>query len=205
MSDTDSRLHTRPSLLLRVRDARDHEAWRVFTETYAPLVYRYCRQRGLQDADAADVTQEVLAQVARSIRAFQYQPERGRFRDWLGTVTRRKMARFVDKSNAPGRGTGGDGDDALNELVATDDPDWTAEFSAHLLAVAMQRVCPEFEPATWRAFQLLWVENRSGVELARELAQTVDSLYVAKSRVLKRLREEVQALAEDMTIFEPLS
>jgi RNA polymerase sigma-70 factor (ECF subfamily) len=69
--DTRSRLHTRPSLLLRIRDSADTEAWRQFADLYARVVYGYCRRRGLQDADAADVTQEVLAQVARSIRSFE--------------------------------------------------------------------------------------------------------------------------------------
>jgi hypothetical protein len=79
---------TQPSLLLRIRDAFDAESWRTFVSIYAPLIYRSCRRRGLQDADAADVGQEVLAQVARSIREFEYQPGRGRFRDWLGSVVR---------------------------------------------------------------------------------------------------------------------
>lgn len=92
--DTRSRLHTRPSLLLRIlriRDSADAEAWRQFADLYARVICGYCRRRGLQDADAADVTQEVLAQAARSIRSFEYSPERGRFRGWLGTVTHSKI------------------------------------------------------------------------------------------------------------------
>ena len=87
---------TQPSLLLRIRDASDAESWRTFVSIYAPLIYRSCRRRGLQDADAADVGQEVLAQVARSIREFEYQPGRGRFRDWLGAVVKNKVGRFLE-------------------------------------------------------------------------------------------------------------
>src|SRR3954470_19529751 len=87
----DSAFHTRPSLLVRIKDARDDDAWTTFVQTYAPLVYCYCRRRGLLGQDAADVVQEVMAQVARSARDFEYQPERGRFRDWLGTITCRKL------------------------------------------------------------------------------------------------------------------
>ncbi len=79
-------VQTRPSLLARVRDVRDADAWQTFVTLYAPLVYRYVRQRGLQDADAADLTQDVMSAVARSIRTFEYRPERGRFRDWLRTI-----------------------------------------------------------------------------------------------------------------------
>src|SRR5271155_1109111 len=97
MNNDASSLHTRPRLLVRIRDRQDAESWKLFVELYTPPVLRYCRLRGLQDADAADVTQEVMAQVARSMHAFRYSPERGRFRDWLGTVTRRKLNRFLMK------------------------------------------------------------------------------------------------------------
>jgi RNA polymerase sigma-70 factor (ECF subfamily) len=85
---------TRPSLLLRVRDSGDADAWRTFMTIYAPLVYGYVRRRGLQDADAADLTQDVMGEVARVIRSFEYQPARGRFRDWLFLIARRRLMRF---------------------------------------------------------------------------------------------------------------
>ena len=110
MTDSDSGGQTRPSLLLRLRDAADAASWQTFAETYAPLIYRHCRRHGLQDADAADVTQEVLDQVVRSIRTFEYRPERGRFRDWLGTVTRHKLARFHRRQGRAAVGAGGRGD-----------------------------------------------------------------------------------------------
>src|SRR5690349_3948035 len=94
MTESDSAYHTRHSLLMRLRDARADNAWGPVPESYAPLVYRYCRRCGLQDADAADVAQEVLAQVARSVRGFDYQPGLGRFRDWLGTIIRSKLADY---------------------------------------------------------------------------------------------------------------
>ena len=95
---------TQPSLLLRIRDASDEESWQTFVSIYAPLIYRSCRRRGLQDADAADVGQDVLAQVARSIRDFEYQPGRGRFRDWLGTIVRHKVCRFLRNEGRGGAG-----------------------------------------------------------------------------------------------------
>src|SRR5207302_10242972 len=95
MADLDSGFQTRPSLLARIKDARDDEAWTAFLDTYAPAVYRYCRRKGLQHPDAADVTQEVMAQVARSAGGFEYRPEQGRFRDWLGVVTHSKLANHL--------------------------------------------------------------------------------------------------------------
>src|SRR4051812_47542074 len=86
MTDTSATANTRPSLLLRVRDPHDSESWRNFVTVYGPLVFDHCRRRGLQAADAEDVTQTVFAQLARSLRTFEYRPEVGRFRHWLGTV-----------------------------------------------------------------------------------------------------------------------
>jgi RNA polymerase sigma-70 factor (ECF subfamily) len=205
MTDSASR-QTPPSLLVRIRDAQDAESWQTFVEIYAPLIYRHCRRRGLQDADAADVGQEVLAQVAHSIRTFEYQPERGRFRDWLGTVTRGKLVRWQEKrareADAAG---GGDSRDVLGGTAApVADTDWSAEFNAHLLQAALGRIRPHFEPVSWRAFERVWVDNRPAAEVAGELNLPIASIYVAKSRVLKQLREEILILAEDVPQFVPL-
>jgi RNA polymerase sigma-70 factor (ECF subfamily) len=200
MSANDSTPQTRPSLLVRIRDANDDGSWREFVDTYTPLVYRYCRRKGLQDADAADVAQEVLTEVARCIRRFEYQPERGRFRDWLGTIARRRLARFLEsKGRAPSTEANG-----CAEGVGQTEAEWTDEFNSHLMAVALERVRPRCEPATWAAFSRVWLEDRSAAEAAAELRLPIEAVYLAKSRVLKRLREELLALAEDLPHVIPL-
>jgi RNA polymerase sigma factor (sigma-70 family) len=189
---------TRPSLLVRLRDPRDAESWETFVRVYAPVVFAYCRRAGVQDADAADVTQEVLAQVARSIRGFDYRPERGRFRDWLRTVTRHKLARHFRKP-APTEAV-----DGLETVVAADpDPAWDEAFNARVLQAALEHARPAFEPATWRAFELTWLAGRPAQEVAAEVGLAIDAVYAAKSRVLKRLREEVLLLAEDLPQLFP--
>jgi RNA polymerase sigma-70 factor (ECF subfamily) len=205
MDNLDSE-KTRPSLLVRIRDAQDDQSWRTFVELYAPLIYRYCRLRGLQDADSADVGQEVLAQVAQSIRRFEYQPERGRFRDWLGTVTRNKVVRFLEGQGRPARGVGGPGsDEALETLGAPGgDTAWDAEFHAHVLRTALERIRTRVEPATWDAFQHVWIDGKSPLETARELGIPIDAVYLAKSRMLRRLRDEVMLIAEDLPLYAPL-
>ncbi|HLJ97009.1 MAG TPA: sigma-70 family RNA polymerase sigma factor [Gemmataceae bacterium] len=207
MYETDSSLHTRPSLLTRIRDVRDAEAWKLFVETYAPLVYRYARRQGLQDADAADVAQEVMVEAARCLRTFVYQPERGRFRDWLGTVSRRRLARFHRQQKHQEAGIGGADTDAVLEqaTAAQAEAAWTDEFNAQLLRIALERARPHFEVPTWRAFERVWIENRPAAEAAGELGLPIDAIYLAKSRVLKRLREEIVLLAEDLPQFVPLS
>jgi RNA polymerase sigma factor (sigma-70 family) len=194
---------THPSLLLRIRDASDEESWRTFVSIYAPLIYRSCRRRGLQDADAADVGQEVLAQVARSIRDFEYQPGRGRFRDWLGSVVRNKVWRFLQNERRGVRGAVVD--DTMENLgIAEADGEWVAEFHAHLLSAALGRIRDRFEPPTWSAFEEVWLRDRASNEVARDLGLPIDVVYLAKSRVLKRLRDELITLAEDLPEYVPL-
>jgi RNA polymerase sigma-70 factor (ECF subfamily) len=190
---------TRPSLLIRIRDPRDGEAWETFVDTYLPMIYRYARRMGLQDADAADVSQEVLVEVARCIRAFEYQPGRGRFRDWLGVLVRRRVFRFLKKQ---GRGSGDAcGEDPNRPEGSSADVAWDDEFNTRILDMAMARARPHFEPTTWRAFEAVWLENRRAAEVAAELAQPIEVIYSSKSRVLRRLEEEVRILAEDVPQF----
>src|SRR5687768_13184788 len=97
---------TRPTLLLRVRDADDSAAWSQFIDIYTPLIFGFCRKRGLQDADAADLAQEVMRAVSRAIGKFEYQPEQGTFRSWLFTITRNKFNNFLDRRRRQPQGTG---------------------------------------------------------------------------------------------------
>src|SRR5438105_13882640 len=98
---------TRASLLVRLRDGNDAEAWQQFVRLYAPVVYGFARKRGLQDADAADVMQDVLRSVAGAAVRLNYDPARGSFRGWLYTVSRNKIFNFLESSaNKIGRGTG---------------------------------------------------------------------------------------------------
>ncbi len=193
---------TRPSLIIRIRDARDDAAWSMFLETYTPLIYGYCRRKGLQDSDASDVTQEVLSQVARTARGFEYQPQRGRFRDWLGTITRNKL--IDHRRRGPGLAAGME--DGLEDAVAGDPgSDWADEFNTQVLKTALSRIEPDFESTTWEAFVSVWLRHESAPEVARRLGVPVESIYVAKSRVLKRLRQEIHVLADDLPLHLPRS
>jgi RNA polymerase sigma-70 factor (ECF subfamily) len=194
---------TRPSLLVRLRDHTDADAWRTFALLYAPLIYGYCRKSGLQDADAADVTQEVLQQVSRSIRGFVYDQEKGRFRDWLRMVTRRKVLRFLERTRDGAAAA--DRAEPLDGMVeSAADAEWTDDFHARILKVALEQVRPRFEPSTWRAFERTWVGGEDPREVAQEVGLAIDQVYAAKSRVLKLLRAQVLILAEDLPPFVPL-
>lgn len=194
---------TRPSLLRRIRDPGDTAAWQTFVDVYGPLIYRHGRNQGLQDADAAEVTQEVLFQVSRAISQFEYDPERGRFRDWLGTVTRNKIRRLLRKqAGAIASASDAEEEEAVARAVGGEqDTEWTEAFHRHLLETALIRIRPHFEGDTWRAFELVWQNQHAPAEAARQLGRKIGWVYLAKCRVLKRLEEVVQELAEDLPLF----
>lgn len=185
---------TRVSLLVRIRDLRDTEAWGEFVETYGPVVYEYGRRQGLQDADAADLTQEVLRSVAGTIGGFRYDPRRGSFRSWLFTVARTKRLNLVAR---PTRHLLPSGDMAmirqLNEVVANDDgelaeAEWNRAFEKRLLDRAALQVRKEVKEATWHAFWQTAVEGASPETVAKDLGMSVGAVYASKCRILARLR-----------------
>lgn len=197
MTNFSSDLTTHPSLLLRVRDASDHQAWSEFAKIYGPLIYSYCRRRGMQESDAADVSQEVLSRVAGAIGNFDYRRDKGSFRGWLGTITFRELARFAQGKNKHDRPIASSEaiDDAVSHQNAASD--WDDHFHAALLQVALERIKNDFDPMNWQAFQGVWMELESADKVAVRLGISVDKVYVAKSRVLKRLRSEILTLSED--------
>ncbi|HMF12294.1 MAG TPA: sigma-70 family RNA polymerase sigma factor [Gemmataceae bacterium] len=183
---------TRPSLLVRIRDAGDREAWRQFVDVYAPLVYKFARRRGLQDADAADLTQDVLQAVAGASKRLVYDPERGTFRAWLYTVARNKLRNFL-LARQRRRDDGDPG--LLDEQLAREEEElWEREYEQRLFDWATEQVRGHFQESTWRAFWMTAVENRGAADVAAELGLSVGAVYIAKSRVLARLREEIQRI-----------
>src|SRR6202044_2684167 len=139
---------TRASLLIRIQDSADAEAWRQFFELYAPVVYGFARKRGLQDADAADVMQDVLRSVVGAAERLDYDPSRGSFRGWLYTIARNKIFNFLEAGrHRIGRGSG---DSSVRaKLEAQPEPEWglaaswDEEYERNLTAVAMRRVQAE--------------------------------------------------------------
>ena len=193
MSD-NTNSQTGATLFALLERPGDSGAWSRFVARYQPTIFRWCKSRGLQDADAEDVTQEVLGKFAKVAAVFIYDPTKSGFRAWLRTLTRHALADLArDKARAPSSG------DArtqmlLDMLQTTDDLEsrLDEEYERELLERAMSIVRQRVEPKTWRAFELL-VEGRAGSDAARELNLSVAAVYMAKSRIQKMLADEVRS------------
>ena len=192
---------TRPSLLVRLRDARDDRAWSQFVDVYAPLIYGFARQRGLQDADAADLTQDVLRAVSGGIRKLDYDPRRGSFRGWLFTVARNKLRNFLAAGQRPERGSGdSDAHQRLQELPAPEEDQtawWDQEYERRVFAWAAAQVRAACQESTWQAFRQTALEGKSGPEVARALGMSVAAVYLAKGRVMARLKELIREVQDE--------
>jgi RNA polymerase sigma factor (sigma-70 family) len=187
---------TQPSLLSRVRDPADDSAWREFDAKYRELILRYCRARGLQTSDAEDVRQIAMANLAKSLRSFEYKPARGRFRGYLGQVVRSAISHHFRCPDGQVRALDthvlasieGDGAGRADEV-------WEREWVRHHYRLAMQRIRAVFEPKSVQIFDRLLAGD--GVEqLASDFHTTTQAVHKVKQRVRGRLKE---LIAEQIT------
>lgn len=192
MSDAPS---TPPSLLKRVQDAKDDQAWARFDALYAPLVMSFLRKRGLQVHDAADVVQDVLLATARGLRHFEYDPQRGTFRGWLFTIVQNKLRNFFAAQARQARGSG---DTAvlrrLNEKPDPGDPSalWDGIYEQQVFAWASAQVQPRVAAHNWQAFWSTAVEGQSAQSVAERLGLSVAAVRLAKSRVMAQVRKTIE-------------
>ncbi len=186
---------TSRSLLERIK-ADDAVAWDRLISLYAPLAYRWCRRWDLPDQEIADVLQEVFQSVATHIASFRKDREGDTFRGWLRTITQNKVLdHFRKLGREPGGAGGTDAQIRFSKVAAAQRPDEddSSERRADrgVVGRALELIRIEFEDRTWRAFWLTAVEDRLPAEVANELGMSPGAVRVAKSRVLRRLREEL--------------
>jgi RNA polymerase sigma-70 factor (ECF subfamily) len=175
--------------------AGDRQAWERFADLYGPLVYRWCRETGLKDEDAADVVQEVFGTAAVRVAEFQRPEKGGGLRSWLRAITRNKIGDLFRRLSKHAQAEGGTA--ALERLQQVPEPSELSTTSSQPREDAMvthrslQHVQSEFEERTWQAFLALTVEGRAPADVAEDLGMTLRAVYKAKSRVLCRLRQEL--------------
>jgi RNA polymerase sigma factor (sigma-70 family) len=194
----DATLPTTSITLLRQlrQDPSDQAGWDEFVELYGRHIYRWCRQWKLQDADAEDVTQDILVKLTQKLHAFAYDPSRS-FRGWLKTIAHHAWRDFED-GRRRARPAAGDGQvqELMVSLEARVDLARKLDeaFDLELLGAAEARVRQRVAPQTWEAFRLLALEGLPAAEVAARVHLQVAMVYVAKSKVRKMLREEIGKL-----------
>lgn len=187
---------TSPSLIFRIRDSGDTNAWETFESTYAPVVRVYCRRRGIQETDIEDLVQDVMTTLMRAIRNFDYDPARGKFRASFGTMTANRVRNYFARESKRMSET------VYHEALSTQHSasstgEWDSIFCQQLLKAACDRIQSRLQPSTWESFKLTWLHNLPAAEASTQLGLPIHTIYVNKSRVIKLLEAEVRSLADD--------
>ena len=192
-------LQTPVSLLERLRREPDDESWRRLDNLYRPLIERWLKLDHSLGQDAEDLVQEVMHVLIREISKFERE-RTGSFRRWLRTVTVHRLKDFVRRRQASPIARGGSQHDSV--LLQLEDPaselslQWDREHDQFILSRLLELIRPEFEDGTWRAFHGIVLELRETADVANELAISENAVFLAKSRILRRLREESKGLVD---------
>ncbi len=192
---------TRASLLLRLRDPRDHDAWVEFVELYEPVIQRLLQRHGLQDADVREVMQDVFMAISRGADHWDPARDRGTFRSWLRVVTRNLMVSWLRRRDRNILAAGGANLQAMLEQVPAASAAESAEFDLELRRAqfrqAAERVERAVQPFTWRAFWETAVVGATAADVAKKLRMNVGAVRVAKCRVFVRLRAALAEIEND--------
>lgn len=188
---------THESLLLQVRSPENCEAWNQFALIYQPVIYRLARRRGLQDADAQDLAQQVLIAVASAIGNWEKANQSVRFRHWLRRVARNAIINALSRQPHDRAAGGSSVQELLMEQPHADSESNSQielEYRREIYLRAARTVRGDIEPDTWRAFEITVIENRSIDDAAVELNKPIGTIYAARSRIMRRFREAVKEL-----------
>lgn len=186
---------TRGSLLLQVQAGDDPKAWDEFVAVYRPVVYRLARRRGLQDADAEDLAQQVLVSVARSIESWEKRDESTRFRHWLRTVAKNAILNMLTRGPKERPAGSTSVQEFLNQQGNGDsdvERDLELEYRREIFFRAAAQVKSEIATDSWKVFELAVIEDIPIEQVAATLGKSVGAVYAARSRVMKRLRRHVE-------------
>ncbi|MGY8767509.1 MAG: RNA polymerase sigma factor [Pirellulales bacterium] len=178
------------SLLRRLGQPNHESAWTRFVDLYAPLIYQWGENQGLNTADAADLVQEVLSILVHKLPEFEYDPKR-RFRGWLFTVTANK-AKDLHRRNSVRPESGNENTVDHIPVASNVDLFEETEYHNYLVKRALTLMQSEFTDPTWQACWKHVVEDKKAAEVAQELGISTNMVYLAKSRILRRLREELK-------------
>jgi RNA polymerase sigma-70 factor (ECF subfamily) len=191
---------TSASLLERLRGRPDAADWERLVALYTPLLRGWLRRQRVPPGEVDDLVQEVLAVLVRELPQFPYDPGRGSFRGWLRTVTAHRLRHFWRSRRCHPPATGGSG--PARRLEELEDPhsglsrEFERAHDRHLAQRLLELIEADFEPATWQAFRRLALDGAPAAEVAAELGISLNAVYLARYRVLRRLREEMRGLTD---------
>jgi RNA polymerase sigma-70 factor (ECF subfamily) len=187
---------TRATLLAHIKSPENHQAWEEFVVIYRPVIYRLARRRGLQDADAQDLVQIILSRVAMAIDRYEQHPGI-RFRHWLRSITANAISTFFARKPRDAA-TGGSAIQELLQEQSEIPPELDAELTTECMREQFLRaaaiVRTEVNQDTWQAFELTVIQEQSCETAAAMLNKSIGTIYAARSRIIKRLREQVERL-----------
>jgi RNA polymerase sigma-70 factor (ECF subfamily) len=194
MSDTSA------SLLERLRQQPDAASWQRFVDLYTPLLQGWLRRNLVPANDVDDLVQDVMEVLVRELPNFRYDRARGSFRGWLRTITVNRLRMFWRSRQSRPLATGDS--EIARKLGELEDPHsqlsqlWEREHDQHVARRLMKLIESEFEPATWKAFQRLALDGAAPTAVAAELGLSLNAVYLARYRVLKRLHQEIQGMTD---------
>lgn len=194
MSDTSV------SLLERLSSRKDQDSWTRFVDLYVPLIRNWLRRYSVSHQDSEDLAQDVLTVVVRELPQFRHNQQRGAFRNWLRNVTVNRL-RTLWRTRRGRAAATGDSDVAqmLDELADANSSlsrVWDQQHDEHVARRLMELIQPQFEPKSWEAFRRVVLDGKKAADVASELGMSANAVFVAKSRVVARLRQEMQGLTD---------
>ena len=190
---------TRHSLIVRLKDQRNDLAWTEFVCAYEPFLTRLVRKQGTPDRHVADVSQQLLIAIAKSVDGWKPDGKVASFRRWLGRVARNVVIKFMVRERKQVTGQGGSDFLTLTEEMpdASIDAEQARRYEQELILWAAELVRGEFRASSWRAFWATQIEGRSVAEVSEELGVTTGSIYMSRSRIFARIRSHIEEVLDD--------
>ncbi len=192
---------TRGSLLVQLKSREQSEAWRQFVEIYRPVIYRMARKRGLQDADAQDLSQQVLISISAAIERWEQRDESIRFRHWLRRVAKNAITNALTRRPKDQAGGGTEFQNRLQDSPQADEQlenELTQEHRRELFHKAATIVQSEVAAESWKVFQLCLIDGLTIEQAASQVNKTVGAAYACRGRIMNRLRSTVQILEQQL-------
>ncbi|MCC9600127.1 sigma-70 family RNA polymerase sigma factor [Stieleria sp. JC731] len=186
---------TRPSLIVRLPDHGDQAAWWAFVEIYEPFLRHFSRRRGVPESHVNDAVQQILIAIAKSVEGFQDDGKAASFRRWLGTVARHEVIKYMTKMRRHGVPAGGT--ETLRSLESiADQSELSYQYEHELIVWAASKVRGEFSESSWQAFWQTVICQRSVDAVAREFDLSRGAIYMARARILKRIRAQIEEVMQ---------